>query len=147
MGKPRASTPGATAAAHVVASWRVIHSFNSPSLPSSPVTNVQAVHAATISAREDAYTMTTAERDCYQHPLAKKYYYTNTCSTVQAYRKSPHPEPNTASVRHHPNTAQAPRFDWPWETPREEDHYLLQSSSTSSARPLILARPTQLGKP
>ena len=50
----------ATVAAHVVAAWRVIHSFNSP----SPVTNVQPVYAATISAREDdADTMTAVERD------------------------------------------------------------------------------------
>jgi hypothetical protein len=70
----------ATAAAHVVAAWRVIHSFNSP----SPVTNVQPVYAATISAREDdADTMTVADRDSrvcgsmyHRRPHIPNYYTT-----------------------------------------------------------------------
>jgi hypothetical protein len=145
LGKPRASNPGATAAAHVVASWRVIHSINSPSLPSSPVTNVQAVHAATISAREDAYTMTSAERDCYRHPQIADYYTTKRL-TVQAYKKHPHPEPNTASARHHP-TRPTLRGSTGRGKLRARRRSLLQTSSTSRARPLILTRSSLLESP
>lgn len=121
--------------------WRLGEPFSQSILH---VTNVQAVYAATISAREDAYTMTTADTLASSCTIDNRLqYHRDTSHSIQHNKTPAHPEPSTASARH-PNTAQAPRLCWPWETPRKQKKItapkqLHFESSTSRSGPFPIA--------
>ena len=132
-----------------MAAWRVILPLNSPSVPSvpsSPVTNVQAVYAATISAREDAYTMTTADTlttGCIDDVLKITDYYTpeilRTAYSVQKPCSTLNQAPQAPDIQTRPTL----RGSVGRGKLRASRRSLLQTSSTSRARPLARSGPVR----